>query len=163
MKKHLSSFFEISLQSVPVGFSSVIYDYNLPGTGDTLSAELFLFSAFYKIDGIQVASEWPVYEVDYLSAAKNQDETLTKTLLRKAISNYSAFEVCLKRSRDVFELDLTIGGKEHPCLLVHECLVQPPYKQVQILQENRILRFPMLMEDAAIVNEVRALLEKVGC
>ncbi len=162
MKKRLFSFFEICIEHRNVGFSSVAYNKQVaPSAITTISAELLLSDTFRRVEGIQLATEWPLYEEQIYSGAAGQDEALTKALLRKAICNYAAFNVQLDRKRDMFELEFNVDGKQHKYFLVHEFLFQPPYKQVQSLPDNKISRFPIHMEDSAIVNELRATQEKV--
>lgn len=159
MKKQTYSFLEISINAHPIGFSSVVYHYDGKGMASTLSAELLLFNAFYQVDGIQVARQCSVYEEQVLTGALRQDETLTKSVLYKAIANYAALDIQLNRRRESFELEILFHGHSTRCLLVHEFFQQPPFKQLQFLPQGKIMRYPISMEDAAIVSEARAYLE----
>lgn len=162
MKKRLFSFFEISINGQDVGFSSMAYHRQTASSeSTTISAELLLSEAFRLVEGIQLAVEWPLYGEQSYVGAPGHDETLTRSLLRKAICNYAAYAIQLERKRDIFELEFNVEGKQHKYLLFHEFLFQPPYKQVQSLPDNKISRFPIHMEDAAILNELRARQEKV--
>lgn len=152
-----NSYYRVRINNSEIGYATVIYHYYT--LENIVSSEIIPYPALKAIPNIQIANSWGTYAEEAVNAKdQSQEKHLIEATIKNIVTNLSQFRVDLELLRESFRL--TVSGFQ--CYLVHELdqrLFDPgPYKQVQVLSDNRMFRFDSNKSVQTVAKELEKLL-----
>jgi hypothetical protein len=159
MIKKCYSYIAAVLNHINIRHSTTTFYYYNGHQKDTISTLFMPNPLITTIQGIKLTNQWQEYiEQDLRMGDHKQDEHLTTELVNKIIVNLKQENLFLTKLRDAFYMDILKDGITHKCFLIHEYYLSPQYKLVQILEDNRVIKFDINKPDYLIESEVITLL-----